>query len=169
MAFEYNVSPATSKALVSAIGLGVKAENAHVAAAELLYAEGVRVATMEDTAWRTEFVADVISKTFSATDWAIWTKPSKALPELEKTHKSLIKRKIDRRYKTVMKYVRDTEYNETLDDDTRQARQTTTFEARLRKSLDGWIKKIQNRESLYFDGTKCVQHLKAALEVVNKG
>lgn len=169
MAFEYLVSPATSKAVVAAIGLGVKAEHALKSSAELLFADGVRVATMQDKAWRVEFVADVISKTFPAADWAAYLKPGKALSELEKAHKEVVKKKVERRYNTVAKYVKDTEYEESLDDDSRTARQTTTFEARLRKSLDSWIKKIQNRESLYFDGTKCVQHLKAALEVVNKG
>ena len=169
MAFAYNVSAATAKQLVAAIGLGVKAEHAYVTAADSLYADGVRPATMADKAWRTEFVADIIRQTFSATDWGIFAKPIRSLSEAEKVTHRHVKSQVDRRYATVLKYVKRAEAEETMDDETRAARQTTTFEARQRKILEAMIKKVQNREELYFDGTRFVSHLKAALEVLNKG
>lgn len=169
MAFAYNVSAATTKQVVSAIGLGVKAEHAYVTAADSLYADGVRVATMEDAAWRKEFVSQVIRQTFSDTDWSIWSKPIRSLSDAEKVTHRHVKAQVDRRYATVLKYVKRTEQEETMDDDTRAARQTTTFEARLRKTLEWIISKVQKRENLYFDGAKFVSHIKAALEVLNKG
>jgi hypothetical protein len=169
MAFEYKITASTVKTLVSAIGLGVKARHAHVTAADLLFSEGVRVDTMKDKAWRAEFVNDVIRQSFKDDEWATWSKPTKSLSLIDRAAKALMKKDIDRRYNTVMAYVREAEYLDTLDDEGRSARQTTTFEARLRKVLEAIIKKVQSRESLYFDSTKFVVHLKAALEVLNKG
>jgi hypothetical protein len=169
MAFAYSITASTVKTLVSAIGLGVKARHAHVTAADLLYSEGVRVATMQDPAWKLEFVNDVIRQSFKDDEWATWSKPTKSLSLQDRAARSIMKTEIDRRYNTVAKYVREAEYLDTLDDEGRSARQTTTFEARLRKALEAIIKKVQSRENLYFDGTKFVQHLKAALEVLNKG
>jgi hypothetical protein len=74
-----------------------------------------------------------------------------------------------RRFNTVLGYVKRAEKEATMDDETRAARQTATFEARCRKTLEDMVSKVQKRENVYFDSARFVSHLKSALEVINKG
>lgn len=166
----FTLSDEARKQMVQAIGLGVKASAAYRTAADTFRAEGVTSTMLEEDAKVKAYVLEnVVLASFSAADRSIHARPTASLGDAERVTKRYVQDEARKRYRTIVRYVREAEKAEEMDDDTRATRAATTFEARLRNKLEAMIEAIRKRENLSFDVPKAVGYLKATIEVINRG
>jgi hypothetical protein len=159
------------KAIVSAIHIQDQANDKWLKASDLLHAEGVTVAMLEDTKYKALFMREVILLALPKKDQALFITPKKGLSVEDREEVIKIGTKLRAKLAIVKSHLEQRERLETMTDIEKIAEldkkaAANTLDAKLSKSLDDWIKKVQEAEEVGFSATKMLEHLKAARALI---
>lgn len=161
------VSGKTVTQVIEAIRMDSAATKKWVAAADLLFADGVTVDYMEkhDDA-RDKFKKGVVYMSFTPTERGIYERPVHSLTDEQRVTRRWVQTEMGSRYGKVMRYLARREIEETLTDDERGARKVASMGSRLKKALGDWITKIEKAEKVDFSAVEMIKALKAAQALI---
>jgi hypothetical protein len=165
------LSVACKKAVVSAILLQDQADDKWLKASDLLHAEGVTVAMLEDVQYKALFMREVILHALTKKEQSLYITPKAGLSVEDRKEVIKIGNKLRAKLSIIKSHLIDRERLETMTDIEKLAEldkkaANSTLDARLSKSLDDWIKKVQEAEEVGFSATKMLEHLKAARALI---
>lgn len=165
------LSAECKKAVVSAIVLQDQADDKWLKASDLLHAEGVTVAMLEDVQYKALFMREVILLALPKKDQALYITPKAGLSVEDRKDVIKIGNKLRAKLSIIKGHMINRERLETMTDIEKIAEldkktNSGTMDARLSKALDEWIKKVQEAEEVSFSATKMLEHLKAARALI---
>ena len=165
------LSVACKKAVISAIHIQDQADDKWLKASDLLHAEGVTVAMLEDKDYKVMFMREVILLAFDKKEQSLFITPKPGLSSEDRKEVIKIGSRLRAKLAIVKKHLIDRERLETMTDIEKIAEldkkaANSTIDARLAKSLDEWIDKVQRAEKIGFSATKMLEHLKAARALI---